>query len=157
MNRTTVIAFLMAGLAGTIVSGVALMVLGQAFAGSPLAAFNATSHWLFGTEAASIRGFSLRVTGTGMMTHVLACFFWGAILVALLLATGIRRTIAVWLAALLVGLLALVIDYGMLPEQLSPGWHLVLPGTAVLAGFLALGAGLGLGVTLARNGTWNGA
>lgn len=157
MNRTTVIAFLMAGLAGTIVSGVALMVLGQAFAGSPLAAFNATSHWLVGEAEAVSRDVSLRVTGAGVMTHVLACFFWGAVLVALLLATGVRRTIAVWLSALLVGMLALAIDYGMLPEQLSPGWHLVLPGTAVFAGFLALGAGLGLGVALARNGTWNGA
>ncbi|WP_413875140.1 hypothetical protein [Albidovulum sp.] len=46
-------------------------------------------------------------------------------------------------------MLALVLDYGLRPEQLSPGWHLVLPGAAVFGGFLALGAGLALGVTLA--------
>jgi hypothetical protein len=151
MNSTTVITFLKAGLGGTVVSAIVLMGLGRVFAGSALAAFNATSHWLFGPAAASTPGFSLGVTGTGVLTHVVACFFWGAVLVALLLFTGVRRTVPVWLCALLVGMLALVIDYGLLPEQLSPGWHLVLPGTAVFAGFLALGAGLALGATLGRS------
>lgn len=151
MTRATVTTFLMAGTSGAIVSAIALAVLGQVFAGTPLAAFNATAHWLFGDAAALRPAFSLPVTATGVATHGVACFFWGAILVTLLRATGARRAIAIFLCAFLVSLLAMVIDYGVLPEALSPGWHLVLPDKAVIAGFLALGAGLGLGVTSARN------
>ena len=151
MKETFAFTFLMAGLTGAIVSAIALMALGQFLAGSPLAALNATAHWLFGPDAISQSGFSFRVTGVGILTHILACLFWGAVFTALLLVMRVNETFLVWLYGLLVSMVALIIDYGLLPEQLSPGWHLVLPIKAVLAGFIALGVGLALGVTLARS------
>lgn len=48
-------------------------------------------------------------------------------------------------------LLALLIDYGLLPVRARPGWHLVLPFPSVIGGFAALGLGLWLGLCLAKS------
>ena len=50
----------------------------------------------------------------------------------------------------MLGALALVIDYGLLPRKLSPGWHLALSRSSVLMGFMSMSLGLGLGGVAAR-------
>lgn len=151
LKKSFALTFLLAGVSGAIVSAMALMALSQSFARSPFVALNATAHWLVGPDAISQNGFSVGVTGVGLLTHFLACLFWGAVFAALLSVMHVKEIFLMWLYGLLLSMIALIIDYGVLPEQLSPGWHLVLPVKAVLAAFIALGAGLAIGGALSRS------
>lgn len=121
-----------------------------AVSGSFLAPLNATSHWLFGTAEAARGGWMAGPTLMGLVTHVVASLFWACVLMLALRVWPLYAPAALFVAGLGTGVIALVVDYGILPRMLSPGWHLVLPWPAVIAGFLLLGAGLGLGAIAAR-------
>ncbi len=134
-------AGLCAAVFSVIVLGVLAMLGGQPF-WMPL---NVTTQGFFGPEVAQIRTLDLTHTGFGLAIHVASCLFWAAIAVLLL-----KRIGRVPLAPFGTALLALVIDYGILPERLGPGWHLALSFPAVICGFVALGAGLWLGLSMTR-------
>lgn len=136
-------AWLLAGVMGTILSGVVLGTA-SALAGQPVwMPLNATSHGLHGAAAAEFTGMDFRHTGLGLVIHVASSFFWAAVAVVLLRWMGGRL---VWLAGLGTALVAGAVDYGLMPARLTPGWELVLPPAGVIAGLLALGVGLSLGL-----------
>src|SRR5690606_31811586 len=56
-----------------------------------------------------------------------------------------------WLAGLATATIAGLVDYGLMPARLRPGWELVLPPLAVVAGLVALGVGLSLGLAIAHS------
>ncbi|MDS9468870.1 hypothetical protein RGQ15_14990 [Paracoccus sp. MBLB3053] len=132
---------LRSGLVAAVFSLLALGVL-AILAGQPFwMPLNVTTQALWGPEVALIQDIDLSHTLLGLAIHVASCLFWALI---------------AWLAYQLLGsaalagsgtaLLALVIDYGILPERMSPGWHLALPFGAVVCGFAAMGLGLWIGV-----------
>lgn len=123
---------------------------------------NATSHAVHGQEAIETQSFDWQYTGLGTVIHVLSCFFWafiGLILLILLrrgekfsaLGPGGKSRIAVpWIAGLAAAGLAGVVDYGLIPARLTPGWELVLGWQGVIAGLCALALGLALGLSAGR-------
>ncbi|MDS9470200.1 hypothetical protein RGQ15_21870 [Paracoccus sp. MBLB3053] len=137
---TTLRAGLLAALVSGLVLGVAAMLAGHPF-WMPL---NVTTQAFFGPEVALVRGLDLTHSGFGLLIHVVSSLFWAVI--ATLLFRGIGHA---WIVGLGTALLALVVDYGFLPEWMSPGWHLAMPFIGVVAGFVGLGIGLGLGLSLA--------
>lgn len=145
---------LTAGAWAAVLSGLGLGLMSWALSGSLLAPVNATSHFFYGPEAAARGGWLGGPTVVGAAVHVAASLFWAAVLalgLAWLARPGRPWSPAALLAAgLAVGAAAGVVDYGILPRILSPGWHLVLPAWAVAAGFALLGAGLGIGAVMAR-------
>ncbi|WP_245155762.1 hypothetical protein [Paracoccus ravus] len=130
--------------AGMVAAAFSLVVLGvlAALAGQPFwMPLNVTTQALYGPEVAQIREVDLGHTVLGLLIHVASCIFWAAI--AFLLMGWVGSAV---LAGFGTALLALVIDYGILPERLSPGWHLSLSFPAVICGFIAMGAGLAVGL-----------
>ncbi len=139
----------LSGIHASAVSALILGVLALA-AGEPVwMPFNATTHAIHGPEAADVQALDLLHTGLGGTIHVLACFFWSGIAVLMIRMIGLTRAGAAWLAGLATALLAGVVDYGLLPARLSPGWELILPWWAVGLGFVAMGVGIALGLNVA--------
>lgn len=115
---------------------------------SPWQPINATSHWIYGRRAGSVSRLDLAHTGTGFATHMLASFWW-ALPFAAMLGRNARpsppRAIA---AAAGTTVLAAVVDYGLVPKRLTPGWELALPKSDLAMTYIAMGLGLAFGATL---------
>lgn len=142
-------------LAGTLAAGLSILALAAAalLRGLPgWMPLNATTHAFYGAEAAAFRGLDLAHTGLGLVIHVASAFFWAGIAVLLTrLADGPHVQLP-WAAGAATAVLAGVVDYGLMPARLTPGWELVLPPAGIAAGFAALGLGLALGLWLGQRG-----
>ena len=140
-------------LAGTLAAVLSVLVLGMlAIMGGlpPWMPLNATSHVLHGPAVATIADMDLTHTAPGTIIHIVSAFFWAGVAILLLRVIGSPRMGAAWVAGLGTAALAGVVDYGLLPARLSPGWELVLPPSGVVAGLLALGIGIASGLTVVR-------
>jgi hypothetical protein len=135
-------------LTGTVASfaaGAALALAARAEGRGALQPINATSHWLHGRSAGGRQGADLEHTGTGLATHHASAMFWGTIFEGLR-ASRRRRSPATTLCdAGLVAGLAAVVDYGLVPRRISPGWELALSPRGVAAGFAGMALGLAAG------------
>ena len=121
-----------------------LAVLGAREAGSAVAPINATSHVLWGDEAATADAVDVKHTLPGLLINVGAGVFWA--LARELLADRLpRRDRATSVATgIAVAGLAYVVDYHLIHRRLTPGWELRLPRHSVALGFGALGLSLAL-------------
>ncbi len=148
--RRFAIGWPLAATMAAIASAAMLGALAAARGLPPWIAINATSHVLHGPAAATEPALDLAHTGLGAVIHVASCFFWAA--VAVLLARRARSggMGLAWLAGLGTAALAGLVDYGLMPARLRPGWELVLPPAGVGLGLLALGVGLSLGLIAAE-------
>jgi hypothetical protein len=137
-------------LAGSAASAFALVAL-SAFEGrGGLRPINATSHWLHGTEAADRPPEpTVRDTAVGLVTHHLATMFW-AVLLEKWLGPRERTLPELALAGASTAALAAVVDYGLMPRRLSPGWELSLTRKSMAGAFAAMAAGLAAGAFAAR-------
>ena len=150
--RTHLWTVAISGLAAAVFAGTGLGLMSEAANGSFLAPINATSHWLFGADEAARPGLRGGATAVGLATHVAASLFWAAVMALALWRWRLEGGLRLLAAGLATAAVAALLDYGILPRALSPGWHLVLPPAAVGAGFACLGLGLGAGAWLARRG-----
>jgi hypothetical protein len=105
---------------------------------------NASSHWLWGDDAAWTAKTDLARTGIGGATNLLAGFMWGALFGAYL---HLRRPEPVGIVrdGVVLGGLAGLLDYGLLPRRLSPGWELALSSRSVVLSMAAMATGAVLG------------
>ncbi|WP_246175394.1 hypothetical protein [Paracoccus limosus] len=116
----------------------------------PWLALNATTRVLHGPAAAAVTALDLTHTGLGAAIHLASCFFWAAVAV-LLVRMAPRGNL--WLAlgaGLLTALVAGLVDYGVMPTRLRPGWELVLSPIGVAAALAAMGTGIALGLIAAQ-------
>lgn len=127
------------GLGATLLLTVALPALSVIAGSRPLAAVNASAHWLW-PEAGYNGGFHPRYTPVGAATNAGAALMWGAVM-----AAALRRTGAPFGTAIGTALSAAVLDYAILPRRLSPGWERAMPAWGVAAGFAVLAVGMALG------------
>lgn len=141
---------LLAGAAAGEVTGAVLAALSWRQSGSVWRVFNATSHWVWGPRAGDLRDADIAHTATGIGTHYAASMFWGAIFGAWVSRRRNPTPAGIMGDAALVAGVAAVVDYGLMPRRLSPGWELALPPRGVALGFCAMAAGLALGGMLAR-------
>ena len=136
--------------AGAAVGAVAaIMTLAKAEGKPALAPVNASSHWLWGDKAGRQTEADLEHTGIGGATNICAGLMWGGLLGAHFqrrrpTSVGIVRDGAV------MGAIAGLLDYGLLPRRLSPGWELVLSGRSVVLGMASMAAGAVIGGFAAR-------
>lgn len=138
-------AALVSGSIASVVSGVALAVLARAEGASAAQPLNATSHWLHGDGAGSVRRTDARHTAIGYATHHASAVFW-----ALLFESLRRRPVRADLddaarAAMATAAIAAVVDYGLMPRRLRPGWLLAVSRPSLAAAFAALAGGLVIG------------
>ena len=134
--------------AGTIASLLSAGVLAEASrreAGSPFACVNATSHWIWGDQAARHQTPSLRHSVTGYLIHHAASCFWGILYERAVGDWTDRLPAAAKVAAGLTAAgVACLVDYRLVPHRLSPGFELRLSRRSIAAGYLAFGLGLAL-------------
>lgn len=137
---------LVPGAIASLTTGAMLAWRGQRDSGSALAPINASTHVLWGDQAAQVAGCTLRHTLPGLAINAGACLWWALILQKLFGTTvdagGLPRAL---MAGAATAGLSYVVDYRLLPRRLSPGWELSLTPRSLILGLAAMGAGLALG------------
>jgi hypothetical protein len=143
-------ASLVTGTLASAVSAAVLAMLAKAEGAAPIQPINATSHWLHGEDAGKVRDIDARHTGTGLATHYGACVFWASLFETVRAAAPHAGPVRVVRDAAAVSIIAAVVDYGLVPRRLTPGWEEPLPIRSVAGGFAALALGLALGGLMKR-------
>lgn len=137
---------MIAGTSASLLSTVALTVLGKREAGSAYAPTNAISHWFWGDKAARRNRPSLRYTLSGYLIHHAASTFW-AILFERVMGERLdnKRLSTALPASLAASGVACFVDYQMTPERFKPGFErrLSRPALALVYGAFAVGLAAG--------------
>ncbi len=141
---------LFAGLGAAVASTAAIMILARAERKPVWRPINATSHWLWGDEAGLREEADWAHTAPGLLTNHAAALFWGSIFGAFLATRPPRQPMQMLRDASAVGLLATIVDYGLVPRRLTPGWELALSRGSVAASLGAMSLGLWAGGMVAR-------
>ncbi len=105
------------------------------------------AHAIVGSRAFQFNGFDIRITTLGVALHVASMLVWGVIF------TALARTLRGWMlagAALAFAAVACVVDYGVVPERLRPGFETTLSRAEVSVVYLVLAIALAFGVKLSR-------
>jgi hypothetical protein len=153
LSRTSLIQnTLVSGGVASAISAAVLSLLAKAEGAGPVQPINATSHWLHGGSAGKVKDIDAKHTVTGFATHCGACVFWAALFETLRAASPRAGAGRIIRDAAAVSAVAAVVDYGLVPKNLTPGWEGPLPIRSVAGGFAGLAVGLAVGglVTSAR-------
>ena len=160
------------GAVASLLSSVVLARRGRSDAGSPAAAFNAVSHWLYGPRAYGVDAPDVRHTGLGVAVHQLSGAFWGLLFEAFLhrISRSDNRspppmradsgltgdpvrtpsTGEVVAAAAVTTVVAALTDLRLVPARLSPGFEHRLKTDSLVLVYVVFGAGLALGAAALR-------
>jgi len=142
---------LVGGAASSIVSTVALGLLGRAEGASAYAPTNAVSHWIWGDEAAEHEGFSLKYTLTGYAIHHISATFWSVLFEKLAGERLDHKDLRVTLAAsAATSAIACFTDYKLTPQRLNPGYEMRLSKKSLAGVYAAFAVGLALGAIALR-------
>jgi hypothetical protein len=132
----------------------AAALLGARERGSAVAPINATSHILWGEEAAQARKPDLKHTVPGVALNEGACVFWAAFYEKAFGHRAERGDIAAAVAGGgATAALAYLVDYHLVSKRLTPGWELQLSGRALAVMYAALALSLPLRGLLRRRRT----
>lgn len=152
MNNLSVI-LTNSAITGTIASVVSAVVLGflvKAEGASPIQPINATSHWLQGEDAGKVKDIDPAHTTVGLATHQGACVFWASLFETIRSMDPYARPATIARDAAAVSAIAALVDYGVMPRRLTPGWEVPLPFRSVAGGFAGLALGLAVGGFVTR-------
>lgn len=144
-NTTDVVrAAAISGSIASVVTTALLAMMSASEGRGALQATNATSHWLHGDDAGGVSALDVEHTGVGYMTHHASAVLWAALfeMIRPRPRSDIGGTAR---AAVATAALAAVVDYGLVPRRVTPGWELVMPSRKVALGFVSLAAGLLIG------------
>ncbi|MFZ5896998.1 MAG: hypothetical protein ACOY0T_38425 [Myxococcota bacterium] len=132
---------LMAGIA-SLATTAAAVSLSQRDTGHAAAAFNATSHILWGERAAKVDRFDVKHTVAGTLLNAGAMLSWAAVY---RLLPNAKSVAAIVTKGALVSALAYVTDYHVVPKRLTPGFEERLSAKSMAAIYGVLAASLALG------------
>lgn len=136
---------LVSGSIASVVSAAVLSGLAKAEGKSAVQPINATSHWLHGEEAGKVTQLDAGHTGAGYATHHAACVLWASLFETIRSQAADGGPASIVRNAALVSAVAAVVDYGLVPRRLTPGWEGPLPIRSVAGGFAGLALGLAIG------------
>jgi hypothetical protein len=143
---------LVTGSVASVVSTGALAALAKVEGKAAAQPANSTSHWLHGERAASFGGVDVAHTGIGLATHHASAMFWALPFEAWLAFHPPRSSIELFRDAAVMSAIAGVVDYGITPKRLSPGWELTLSRPSMAGAFAGLALGLAAGAFVSRRG-----
>jgi hypothetical protein len=106
---------------------------------------NATSHVLWGPHDALAEEADVARTVPGLLVNVGAAFFWGLVFAFFTSPASKLTSKRIVGRAFGTSLLAAVVDYGLVPQRLRPGWEFALRARSVVLALAAMGAGLAAG------------
>lgn len=143
---------LVPGAIASLTTGAMLAWRGRLDSGSALAPINASTHVVWGDQAAQVAGCTLRHTLPGLAINTSACLWWALVLQKLFGTKvdegGLPHAI---MAGVATAGLSYLVDYRLLPRRLSPGWELNLTPRSLALALTAMGAGLALGSWLSAH------
>lgn len=123
----------------------ALLLVSRCEAGSAVAALNGSSQLLRGDEALRERRLRARFTLPALLIHHASAHWWAAVHEHPRLAAAMPRP-AVRAGAVM--MFAALLDYGILPRRLSPGYEGQLSRGGIALVFASLAAGLAIGSSI---------
>jgi hypothetical protein len=141
---------LVSGTVAALTSAAALAVLARTQGKGALQPTNATSHWLHGDRAAHVKHGDAAHTAVGFATHHASAVFWAVPFERWLASRPPRTPVAMLRDASAMAAVAAIVDYGVVPRRVTPGWELVLPKRSVTAGYVALALGLAAGALVTQ-------
>ncbi len=147
---TTIERGLVSGAASSILSTVALAIVGKQETGSALAPTNAISHYVHGDKATRKSGLSLRYTVPGYLIHHASSTFWSIVFERVAGRYLDRKTpVGILTASAATSAFAAFADYNLTPKRLQPGYekHLSKSSLALVYASLALGLAAGAAMT----------
>lgn len=145
-----ILSALVSGTTASLVSTAVLSLLAQAEGKSAYQATNATSHWLHGDDAARHGEADVAHTVVGYGTHHASAVFWALPFQIWLAARPPRSHLELLRDASVMSIIAAVVDYGVVPRRVTPGWELVLSKRSMVATYGATAIGLAAGAWLAH-------
>jgi hypothetical protein len=156
--RHAVRASLQSGAYASLLSTVALVVMGKTERNNGAIPLNAVSHWIWGDGAMRERDVSLRHTLLGYGIHHGASIFW-AIFYEKLCGGNVDRKSIAWMLSepAAIAALACVVDYRLTPKRFRPGFEQSLSKPALFVAYLFFALGLSIPALVKRAGrTGNG-
>jgi hypothetical protein len=152
MDRSSelLISTIVTGSVASVVSTVALGALAKIEGKSSFQPTNSTSHWLHGDAAGGHEGADLIHTAVGLATHHASALFWALPFEAWLASRPPRSSVELLRDAAVMSAIAGVVDYGIMPKRLTPGWELTLSKGSVVGAFASLAIGLAAGAMVSK-------
>ncbi|WEX09577.1 hypothetical protein [Chelativorans sp. AA-79] len=141
---------LFSGTAAGLAALLAVMASAMAEGRGVLEPVSATSHWLHGDSAGRTAKADASHTGVGLVTNAASAMFWALPFAFWASRGGPRSLTHLLCGASVLSALAALLDYGLLPRRLSPGWELAVSKRAVAGAFAAMAAGLAAGAWAAQ-------
>ena len=132
---------LASGLTAIAASTAALAAMAVVEGKGPAQPLNATSHIVYGNDAARYRDADIDHTIIGLGTHAAATIFWAAAFETSLVLRPARTPAALVVRAGSIALMAALVDYTITPKRFTPGWELVLSRTSMAVVYAAMAAG----------------
>ena len=134
---------------GAVVGTFAALSLLAARRGAPLTqVINSSTHAVDGRRAALDRSASILRTGGGLAINTSAALFWGGVGACAITLLRSQWTRGRLLTGASVAALAGLVDYGLVPRRLTPGWERVLPPVDIALALAGMGAGIAAGAFL---------
>lgn len=141
---------LSAGTVSALTASMAAAVAGRRDTGSYAAPLNATSHIVWGDEAARHDEVSWKYTGLGFLLNHAAAVLWGSVFARWFDRAGDRGIVKPLAGAALVTAGAYVTDYYLVPRRFTPGFEKRVSGTSLAAIYGALALGLAASSLIGR-------
>jgi hypothetical protein len=138
------------GTLASVTSALALGVASKAEGKAVAQPLNATSHWLRGDRAASVKRADLRHTSLGYATHLAATLFWAAIFRQWTSRRPPTAPLPMLRDAMAMSAIAAAVDYTVTPHRFTPGWELNLSKRSMGLAYVAMGLGLAAGALLTQ-------
>jgi hypothetical protein len=136
---------LKSGAAASLLSALALALLGHLENRSAAGPLNGPSQWVFGRWAAYLRRPSLRHTVTGILIHHITATGWALLHERLLGRGKVTQTSAQRLGrAAATAAVANVVDFKLTPKRLTPGFEHQLSRKSLFVVYAAFAVGLAI-------------
>jgi hypothetical protein len=142
---------LVSGTAASFITTVVLAACGETERDDPYGPLNGPSQWIWGTQAACRRGFSVRHTVVGYLIHHAMSIFWATFFEKLAASRYHSRPAAETLAiAAATSAVACLVDYRVVPDRFTPGFEKQLSRHSMALTYVAFAAALAGAVWLTR-------
>jgi hypothetical protein len=138
------------GSIASVVSTVALAALAKMEGKQVAQPLNSTSHWLHGDNAADVGGIDAAHTGVGFATHHASALFWAMPFEMWLASRPPRSSMELGRDAAVMSAIAAMVDYGITPKRLTPGWELTLSRKSMVGAYAGLALGLVAGALVSQ-------
>jgi hypothetical protein len=139
---------LITGSVASVVSTITLAALAKLegkHAAQPL-----NSIWLHGDNASLVGAVDADHTVVGFATHHASALFWALPFETWLAVRPPQSSIELLRDAAVMSAIAAIVDYGITPKRLTPGWELTLSRQSMAGAFAGLALGLAAGAYVSR-------